>query len=105
MSRAFGYCECLGLSREPVYKNFEVKKDEELYAMVGTAGIWKFMDAADVLKLAKLKIKAEGANATLEHIVTKVRGDYLRFSRGQCADITAILVQWNSRLIKASKES
>jgi len=105
MSRAFGDCICKGVSREPGYKNFTVQNDDELYAIIGSGGIWEFIDGQEAFRVTKTKVRLKGPGETLDFLVGKSRSAWSRFCRGQCDDITAILVQWNSHAKKEEEKT
>jgi len=96
MPRAFGDCVCKGLSREPEYKNFIVQHDDELYAIIGSGGIWEFISGEEAFKLTNTKVRIKGPREALHFLVDKSRKQWSRYCKDHCDDISAILVHWNS---------
>lgn len=103
MSRAMGDTACAGVSREPEYHKFLMQPKDEWYAIVASDGIWEFLEADEVLQMTSKKLRLKGPRETLKSLVASSRKRWEYCCGEYCDDITAVLVQWNSRNNKDSK--
>jgi len=96
MSRAFGDTACGGVLQEPEYHRFLMQPKDEWYAIVGSDGIWEFIDGEEACSMTAKKLRLKGSRETLNFLVNAARKRWQYCCGEYCDDITGVLIQWNS---------
>eukprot|EP00397_Hematodinium_sp_SG-2012_P001567 GEMP01001571.1.p1 GENE.GEMP01001571.1~~GEMP01001571.1.p1 ORF type:complete len:934 (+),score=192.77 GEMP01001571.1:272-3073(+) len=99
MSRAMGdfCCAERGVTQEPNYECIAIQPGDQWYALVASDGVWEFLDGEQVTSLSAKKLRLKGPNETLRFVVDASRKRWKHYQGDYCDDISAILVQWNSK--------
>eukprot|EP00913_Durusdinium_trenchii_P011563 g10857.t1 len=105
MSRAFGDTACAGISRVPEYHKFLMQPTDEWYAIVASDGIWEFIEGEECCNMTAKKLRLKGTRETVEFITSASRKRWAHVCGDYCDDITAVLVQWNSKAAEGGNHS